>query len=302
VTVVRRIAVSGAAGLVGTALRSRLQGEGWRWLRLVRRPARAAHEIAYDPAAGSIDADRLAGIDAVVHLAGESIAGGRWTPARKQRILSSRVDGTRLIAGTLAGLDKPPRTLISASAIGYYGGRGGEPLDEGAAAGTGFLPDLCTAWEAATGMAERAGVRVVRLRIGIVLAQADGALAKMLPVFRLGLGGRLGSGAQYMSWVSLTDLVSIIRFLLDAPQLAGPVNAVAPGAVTNAEYTRTLGKVLGRPAVLPAPACALRLALGEMADALLLEGARVIPTALSRAGFRFKHPDLATALRAELGL
>jgi uncharacterized protein (TIGR01777 family) len=250
----RRVAISGMGGLVGSALRSRLEAEGRVCLRLVRRAARGDDEIAYDAANGVIDSAKLATVDAVVHLAGEGIATGRWTADRKRRIRSSRVDVTRLIAGALAELPKPPAVLVNASAIGYYGGRGDEPVDEATVPGEGFLPEVCTAWEEAAAPVQAAGVRVAYLRIGIVLARDGGALAKMLPIFRLGLGGKLGSGRQYMSWVSLTDLVSIVRFALDEQEIAGPVNAVAPGAVTNAEFSRLLGRALGRPALLPTPA------------------------------------------------
>ena len=295
-----RVLVSGASGLVGTALGETLRAQGHEVGRLVRRPAQGADEVSWDPGKDQLEAGDLAGFDAVVHLAGENVSGGRWTQARKKRILESRVKGTRLLAERLAALESPPSVWVSASAIGLYGDRGDEILDEAKQPGTGFLADVCSRWEAATASAPD-GVRVVRLRIGLVLSERGGALAKMLPAFRAGLGGRLGDGRQYMSWITLEDLVAAIGRALEDPSLEGAVNAVSPGAVTNKEFTATLGRVLRRPTVVPAPAAALRLALGEMADELLLASARVVPRRLEEVGFEFRWPSLEGALKHLLG-
>lgn len=295
------IAISGSGGLVGSALAAALAADGHRVVRLVRRgSAPGPDEVLWDPAAGRIDAAGLEGLDAVVHLAGENIASARWSAARKERIRASRVEGTRLVAGALAGLARPPRVLVSASAIGYYGNRGDEVLEEGSAPGTGFLAETCVAWEAATAPARRAGLRVVSLRIGIVLSVAGGALSRMLVPFRLGLGGRVGDGRQFMSWIVLDDLVGIIRYSVLDDALSGPVNAVAPRPVRNTEFTAALGQALRRPTPFPLPAWAVRLLLGEMGEALLLAGARVVPTGLERAGFAFRHADVGSALTSIL--
>ena len=283
--------------MIGSALAPALAGDGHQVRRLRRAPAAGPDEASWNPADGTFASGALDGIDAVVHLAGENIAGGRWTAARKARIRDSRVDGTRRLCEALAALDTPPRVLVAASAIGYYGDRGDELLDESAAPGTGFLPAVSRSWEGAAAPARDAGIRVVHLRIGIVLSPAGGALAQMLLPFRLGVGGVLGSGDQYMSWIALDDVVGVVRHALADESLSGPVNAVAPQAVTNREFTRTLGKVLRRPTILPAPAFALRVALGEMADALLLASTRVDPAALRATTFEFQHPQLDGALR-----
>jgi uncharacterized protein (TIGR01777 family) len=293
------IAVSGASGFVGSALVERLRTDRHVVRTLVRRPARTPGEISWDPAGGRIDAGSFEGIDAVVHLAGETLA-QRWTADRMRRIRESRVAGTSLLAGALAGLAAPPAVLISASAIGYYGERGDEILDETSPAGAAdnFLASVCRDWEAATGPAAERGIRVVMLRNGIVLGRG-GVLAKMLPAFRLGLGGRLGDGRQWLSWIALADLVGIIAWLVSRSDLSGPVNAVSPNPVTNAEFTRTLGLVLHRPAVLPVPAAALRLALGrQMADETVLASQRVRPRRLLDAGYEFSLPTLEASLRA----
>lgn len=296
-----RIAVTGAGGLVGSALAASLEGAGHQVIRMVRRKAvPGGTEIEWDPAAGRIDAEALSGLDALVHLAGENIAAGRWNAVRKERIRSSRVRGTRLIAETLAGLDRPPRVLLNASAIGFYGDRGDEWLDEDASPGSGFLADTCVEWERATAPAADAGVRVVRLRIGVVLSSAGGALRRMLLLFRLGLGGRLGDGRQQMSWIALDDLVRVLEHALLDENLHGAVNGVAPEPVRNAEFTKILASVLRRPALLPVPAFALRTLLGEMGQELLLSSTRVRPTRLAQAGFRFLFPDLESALRFSL--
>lgn len=296
-----RFAISGGSGLVGSALAASLAGDGHRVVRLVRRESAAGpDEVLWDPDAGRVDATGLEGVDAMVHLAGENIAAARWSAAQKERIRTSRVEGTRLLADTLAGLTHPPRVLVNASAIGYYGNRGDELLDDDSAPGTGFLAETCVAWEEATRPAHLAGLRVVLLRIGIVLSAAGGALGRMLTPFRLGLGGRVGDGRQFMSWIALDDLVEAIRRTVLDESLTGPVNAVAPRPVRNAEFTRELGRSLRRPTPLPMPAWAVRLLLGEMGDALLLAGARVVPRKLERAGFAFRHADVGAALRSML--
>lgn len=296
------IAVTGSTGLVGKALVAALEADGHLVRPLVRRTPRAEkNEIGWDPAAGKIDAAELANVDAVVHLAGENIAAQRWSPSFKQRFLESRVGGTSLLCKSLAGLPTRPSVLVSASATGYYGSRSDEAVDESSRPGTGFLADVCQQWEAATTPASDAGIRVVNLRIGVVLSRDGGALAKMLTPFRLGLGGVIASGRQYMSWIALEDMIRVIHFALSATALAGPVNATAPGAVTNREFTKTLGRVLGRPTLFPMPAFAARLAFGEMAEDLLIGGVRVLPKALTAARFNFAYPDLESALQHILG-
>ncbi len=284
-----KIAVTGSSGLVGSVLTPLLQKNGHAVVRLVR----PSH---WNPDQGTIDASQLDGVDAVVHLAGENIAGGRWTTGRKARILDSRVKGTKLIAESIGKLSKPPRVLVSASAIGYYGDRGNEVLSETSAAGTGFLPDVCRRWESATDAATRKGIRVVHLRIGIVLSRNGGALAKMLIPFKMGVGGKVGSGGQYWSWISIDDLCSAIVHCTQAETLHGPVNIVSPSPVTNLEFTKALGRALRRPTLFPLPAFAARLVLGEMADALLLASARVEPAKLQASRFVFRHREIDAAL------
>ena len=296
-----QIVITGASGFIGSTLVSFLSARGHAVTRLVRRqPTPSQAEAHWDPAAGRLDSTILQGTDAAVHLAGESID-GRWTPERKARILTSRVQGTRLLSEVLAGLSPRPRVLLSASAIGYYGDRGEEILNEGSPSGSGFLPEVCREWEAACEPAVRRGIRVVNLRIGVVLSSQGGALARMLFPFRLGLGARIGSGKQYMSWIAIDDLLGAILHALTHDTLAGPVNAVAPNPVTNLEFTKTLGRLLGRPAVLCLPGFVARLALGEMANGLLLASARVEPTRLMASGYSFCHPELEGALRHALG-
>ena len=297
-----KIIVSGASGLVGSALVPALGAGGHQVTALVRRESKQrtrtdVAEVEWDPNAGQLDAARLVGHDAAVHLAGESVTGGRWTAEKKRRIRESRVRSTRLLAETLARLQTRPRVLVCASAVGYYGNRGAEVLTEASAPGTDFLSDVCREWEAAAEPARAAGIRVVHLRFGVVLSAEGGALAQMLTPFKLGIGGQLGSGAHYMSWLALDDAVGMIEHALADENLSGPVNAVAPQPVTNREFTKTIGRVLGRPTLLPMPAFALRLALGEMADALLLSSARVEPQRLAAAGYQFKYPQLEGALR-----
>ncbi len=297
-----KVAVTGATGLIGSALVPFLRSGGHEAVALRRASGGpGGGEAEWDPRTGALSAGVVDGLDAVVHLAGENVAGGRWTAARKARIRGSRVDGTRRLAAALAALPRPPRTLVAASAIGFYGDRGDETLDESSAPGEGFLPEVCQAWEAAADAAREAGLRVVHLRIGIVLTPAGGALGQMLLPFRMGVGGVIGSGRQYMSWVALDDVLGGVLHALRTEDLAGPVNAAAPNPVTNAAFTKTLGRVLRRPTLLPLPAFGARLAFGEMADALLLASARVDPARLRDGGFRFGHPGLEDALRHVLG-
>lgn len=297
-----RVAVSGSTGLVGSEVVASLSAAGNEVVRLVRRAlAPGESAVRWDPEAGVIDAGGLEGCDAAVHLAGENIGAGRWNAARKAAIRDSRVKGTRLLCEALAGLDRPPMTLVCASAVGYYGDRGEEVLTEESPPGAGFLPGICREWESASEAAGRKGIRVVTLRIGVVLTPRGGALQRMLPVFRAGMGGVLGSGKQYVSWVALDDLTGIVLHALSREELRGPVNAVTPCPVTNRELTEALGKVLSRPTPLPVPSFALRLALGEMADPLLLASARVVPRRLEETGYHFRFPEIRAALRHLLG-
>jgi uncharacterized protein len=291
------ILVTGASGLIGSALLPLLGGDGHRVTRLVRSQPRPGDlAVQWDPARGIIDANSLEGLDGVVHLAGEPV-GERWTAEKKARIRDSRVKGTRLLCDTLVQRSTPPKVLVCASAIGYYGDRGAAVLTEESAAGTGFLADVCRAWEGATEPARQKGIRVVNLRFGVVLSASGGALAKMLPPFRMGVGGILGSGKQYMSWVTLDDTVGAIRHALLTEPLHGPTNATTPHPVTNEEFTKTLGKVLGRPTLVPLPAFAARLMFGEMADELMLASARVQPTKLLATAYTFRYPELEAGLR-----
>jgi len=295
-----RIAVTGASGLIGSALVPALRAGGHEVLRLVRREAHGGDEVRWDPLTKQIDAERLEGLDAVVHLSGENIAAGRWTDAKKARLRSSRVGSTRFLSETLAGLARKPSVLVSASAVGYYGDRGDAWLAENALPATDFFGQLSVEWEAAAAHAAHAGIRVVHPRTGIVLSPAGGALGKMLRPFRLGVGGIVGSGRQYFSWIALDDVVGVIHHLLARSDLSGPVNASAPEPVTNAELTKTLGRVLGRPTFVPVPAVALRIAFGEVADALLAS-TRMRPERLLETGYRFRYPELEEALRHVLG-
>lgn len=291
-----RIAITGASGLVGRKLTVHFAAQGHEVCPLVRGVP-GPGQIGWNPATGEIDAQGLNGCAAVVHLAGENIAEGRWNGAKKERIRNSRVQGTKLLCDTLAELSTPPKVLVSASAIGFYGERGDTECDERSAAGQGFLPEVCVEWERATEPASRAGIRVVNLRIGVVLSREGGALEKMLLPFQFGLGGVVGSGRQYWSWIALHDLVMAVDFAVRHDGLRGPVNAVAPQAATNREFTKVLGKVVRRPTLFPLPGFVARLVLGEMADALLLSSIRVAPRALLDAGFAFETPDLEVALR-----
>lgn len=294
-----RVAISGASGLLGSALRALLEAGGAEVVRLVRREP-SEGEVRWDPKVGVAGPGSLEGFGAVVHLAGEGIAGRRWTPRFKRVLRDSRVEGTERLARALAGLRTPPKVFLCASAVGYYGDRAEEVLTEASPRGEGFLSDLCEAWETAADPARRAGIRTVHLRLGTVLSSRGGALRKMLPPFRVGLGGRLGDGRQWMSWVSLDDAVGAVLHLL-AGELEGPVNAVAPEPSSNAQFTRILAKALGRPAPFPVPAFAVKLAFGEMGKELLLSSCGVRPTRLEGSGYAFLDADLEGALRWELG-
>lgn len=295
-----KIAITGSTGLVGSALVPFLTTGGHHVTRIVRTSTTEADAV-WNPGTGQIDAGRLEGLDAIVHLAGENIAARRWNAEQKARIRVSRVQGTRFLCEMLAKLQRPPRVLISASAIGFYGDQGDRELTEESPFGSGFLPEVCREWEAATEAATKAGIRVVQLRFGVILSPAGGALAKMLTPFRLGLGGRIGNGRQWMSWIALDDVVGCIQHAVARASLHGPVNAVAPGPVTNREFTTTLGKVLWRPTPFPMPGFMARLAFGEMANELLLASTRVLPRALLDSNYRFLYGDLESALRHLLG-
>jgi len=296
-----RIAVTGSTGLIGTALVAALRDGGHRVIRLVRQTPASEDEIAWDPLAptGGLAPGALDGLDAAVHLAGANVAGRRWTAAYKEEIRASRVRGTRALAGALAAASTPPSVLLSGSAIGWYGNTGGREVDESTPAGTGFLPDVVREWEAATRQAEEAGVRVITMRSGVVISRRGGVLARMLPPFRLGLGARLGSGTQVMSWITLPDYAAIVSFLLAHPEITGPVNLTTPHPVTNAEFTSALAAAVHRPGLLFLPERALKLALGGVSSDILAS-ARVLPRRLEAAGYRFRFPDLPAALAAEL--
>ncbi len=291
------IAVSGSSGMIGSALRAELVRLGHQPVRLVRRSP-GANEIQWDPAKGTLDAASLEGMDAVVHLAGAGIGDRRWNEAYKRELADSRVKPTTLLADALASLDRPPAVFLSASAIGYYGDRGDQALTEDSPAGEGFLPDLVTGWEAATSSAAAAGIRTVTMRTGVVYSKAGGALPKLLPLFKFGLGGPMGNGRQYVSWISLDDEVRAIVHLLST-DLSGAVNLTAPNPVTNKEQAVALGKALHRPTLLSVPAFGPRLLLGgEMANALLFDSARVLPARLSASGFEFTHKTIDEAFAA----
>ncbi len=292
------VVVSGASGLIGSALVPALRAGGHTVRTLVRRPVRDDSEIRWDPLRGTLDPAALAEVDAVVHLAGAGVGDHRWTDRYKRRILDSRVAGTTLVAAAVAAAHPRPRVLLSASAIGWYGDTGDRSVDESEPRGTGFLAEVTVAWEASTAAAENAGVRVCHLRSGVVLSPHGGALARQLPLFRLGLGGRLGSGRQWLSWITLADETAAIIFLLTADGLRGPVNLTSPAPVTNTAFTRALGAALRRRAILPVPAVALRIALGGFADGGVLVSQRVLPRRLTEAGFTFSHADIDTALGA----
>lgn len=295
-----KVLVSGSSGLIGSALVPALRQAGHQVVRLVRRRPEPPDEFFWLPDAGQLDRSALEGVDAVVHLAGETI-GKRWTSSAKERIRASRIEGARLLTEAMREIGTPPRVFVSASAVGYYGDRGSEILDENEAPGRGFLAEVCKDWEAATRPAVERGVRVVNARTGIVLSGRGGALKAMLPLFQLGLGGVLGDGRQYMSWIAIDDVVRGYLHLLEDSGLSGPVNLTSPNPVTNAEFTQTLAKVLGRPAFLRIPAQVLTLPLGEMAQETLLASQRAIPRRLLERGFQFQYPELEGALRHVLG-
>ncbi|KUL34179.1 epimerase [Streptomyces sp. NRRL F-4489] len=294
-----RIAITGSSGLIGRALVRRLRADGHDVVRLVRRPPAAADEVAWDPQGRRLDPAALAGCDAVVHLAGAGVADHRWTAAYKREIRDSRVLGTRTLATALAALDEPPRVFVSGSAIGYYGDTGDRRTDESAPAGTGFLPEVCVDWEDAAAPAVDAGIRTVFARTGLVVSRSGGAWGRLFPVFRLGLGGRLGDGSQYWSFISLHDEIAALRHLLTAEELSGPVNLTAPEPVTNRQATAVMGRLLRRPTLCTVPAPVLRLALGEFA-ADVLGSQRVVPRRLLESGFTFAHPRITDAVRAAL--
>jgi uncharacterized protein (TIGR01777 family) len=295
-----KVAMTGSSGLIGSALASELEHHGHEIVRLVRRRPRGAGEVGWDPTRHELDPGALAGVDAVVHLAGAGIGDHRWTAAYKRQLLSSRIDGTATVSEAIARAKPQPGTLLSASAVGWYGDTGDRAVDETAQAGSGFLADVCRQWEAATAAAERAGARVVHFRSGLVCSPRGGLLGRLLPLFRLGLGGKLGSGSQYWSWISLADEVAAVRHLL-ATEVSGPVNLTGPQPVTNEEFAKTLGHILHRPALAPVPRFALRIAVGDFADEGIVAGQRVLPHALERSGYRFQHTTAEQALRWATG-
>jgi uncharacterized protein (TIGR01777 family) len=296
-----KIAITGSTGLIGTALVEGLRADGHQVIRLVRRPAAHDDEITWNPRAGrgAISPAALAGVDAVIHLAGAAVAGRRWTESYKAEIRESRVQGTRALVCVLSEMSEPPGVLLCGSAIGWYGDTGGKAVDESAPSGRGFLAEVVRDWEAAAEPAAQAGIRVVRMRNGIVLSPRGGMLARLLLPFRFGLGARLGSGAQVMSWIGLTELTRIVRFLLDQPEISGPVNLTTPNPVSNAEFTAALAALLHRPAVFIVPTSALKVAVGGVSSDLL-SSARVIPGRLLAAGYQYQSPDLPGALATEL--
>jgi uncharacterized protein (TIGR01777 family) len=292
-----KIAVTGASGLIGSALVPHLRARGDEVVRLVRRTATAPDEVSWDPTLGTVDLDALAGTDAVVHLAGAGVGDHRWTDAYKKKILDSRVDGTHTIVRAMTELDPTPQALVAGSAIGWYGDTGDRAVDESDPAGSGFLADVVRAWEAAASPASDAGIRVTHARTGLVVAKEGGAWARLFPIFRFGLGGKLGSGRQYWSWISLRDEVAALTFLIDNQAMTGPVNLTGPHPATNAEVTAAMGRVLGRPTLFPVPAFALKTALGEFSTEIL-SSARVLPTVLESAGFVWQDPTVESAIRA----
>jgi len=291
-----KILISGSHGLVGAALIKSLTADGHQFVLLVRHASSNSSEVEWDPNKGQHVHEKLEGIDAVIHLAGESIASGRWTDEKKRAIRESRVKGTSLLSKALAQLSKPPSVFLSASAIGYYGDRKDELLTETSAPGNDFLASVCVEWEKAASPAIAKGIRVVFTRFGVILDKKGGALSKMLPPFRMGVGGKVGDGKQWMSWITLDDVVGSVKHVLGNAQIKGPVNVVAPNPVTNAEFTHALGKELQRPTFLPVPAFGARLAFGEMADALLLSSQKVEPKTLKETGYEFRHVTIDKAL------
>ena len=295
------VAITGASGMVGTALTTVLRESGHNPVSITRKASESNEgSIVWDPASGLKDPSRLETIDTVVHLAGENIAGGRWTAALKDRIRRSRVEGTRSLVKSIAAIGHRPKTLVCASAIGFYGERGDTVLDEDAVAGSGFLAEVCRGWEQEAEAATELGLRVVKVRIGVVLSPKGGALAKMLLPFKLGAGGIIGSGKQYWSWIGLHDLVRIIAFCVEHDSIRGAVNAVSPNSMTNYDFTKGIGRALHRPTLFPMPAFAAKLVLGEMANELLLSSTRVIPKKLKEEGFEFHYPELVGCLEHKL--
>ena len=300
---IESVAISGATGLVGTALHGLLTSEGKSVSAISRREGGTYEDsIIWDPESGLANPARLESIDAVVHLAGENIAGGRWNDTVKRKIRNSRVHGTRNLVKSIAAVEKRPKVLVCASAIGFYGDRGAQEMNETSAAGKGFLPEVCEEWEAEANAAKELGLRVVNVRIGVVLSPKGGALAKMLLPFKLGAGGIVGSGKQYWSWIGLHDLTRVIAHCINDDSLEGPVNAVSPQPLTNKEFTKVVGSVLHRPTLIPLPAFMAKIVLGEMAEALLLASTRVVPAKLQKSGFTFDHGDLDSCLKHELEL
>ena len=290
-----KVAITGASGLIGTALSASLRADGHQVRSLVRRNPRSSDEVQWDPARRRLDPVALADVDGVVHLAGAGIADKRWTDSRRREVLDSRVDATTAVAQALAAAEPRPRFLVSASAVGWYGDTGDRPVDETDPAGDGFLAEVCRRWEAATAPASDSGVRVTFPRTGLVLSRRGGLMGRLLPLFKLGLGGRLGSGDQYWPWISLADEIAALRFLM-AAEVSGPVNLTGPEPVTNAEFTKTLGSVLGRPTLAAVPGFALKLVVGDFAEEGILAGQRAMPRVLNEAGFGFSHPTLREAL------
>lgn len=298
-----KVLISGSSGLVGSALCQRLEAEpDSEIVRLVRKqsPDTQQTSVVWNPAEGQLEPQAFDGVDVVVHLGGVNIAGKRWSPEVKQKIFNSRFQSTSLLASQLATLEQKPSVFLCASAVGFYGDRGEERLDESSPRGEGFLADVCQAWEQATQPAKDAGIRVVNMRFGMILDRKGGALGQMLTPFKMGVGGRLGSGKQYWSWIALPDVINALQFCLNHSELAGPVNFVAPDEVTNLEFTKTLGKVLSRPTCLPVPAWGVKTAFGEMGQELMLTSARVVPKKLTEAGFQFQYPQLEDAFRSVL--
>ncbi len=293
------ILVTGATGMIGSELLPFLLNRGHEVRRLTRRPSEKS-DIGWDPDSGSLESAEIEGFDAVIHLAGENIASGRWTAARKKRILDSRKNGTQLLCQKLAGLAAPPRTLFSVSGVNFYPNHASRVFDETGPAGEGFLALVCREWEAATSSARDAGIRVVILRLGVVLCPTGGALAKMLPVFKIGLGGRIGHGRQHMSWISIDDLLEVMDFCLRDDRIEGVVNAVAPQTVSNRDFTRALAKALGRPAIFPVPAIMIKLLFGQMGEETILSDLQVYPKKLLEHGYEFRHQSLSDSLQKML--
>ena len=296
-----KVLVSGASGFIGSALVPVLESAGHQIIRLVRSTPASRDAIQWDPFSGRLDVAALAGIDAVIHLAGENIGAGRWTAARKARIKDSRIKGTKLLAETLATMNPPPKVLVMTSAVGFYGDRGDEIVDEKSAPGKGFLTEVCQAWEAAAKSASEKDIRIVQLRLGVVLSPKGGALKKMLLPFRLGVGGVIGGGRQYMSWVALDDVINVFTLALGKENMRGTFNLVAPSPATNRAFTKILGRVISRPTIFPLPAFVVKLIFGEMGESMLLGSTRAIPTKLLEAGYEFRFPELEGAFRHLLG-